>query len=384
MNLMAYLMANERDITMKIHYKSTKLGRLPGLDFFRIFLALTVFCFHSILHIECNYGFMNAFFEMGAVAMTGFFILSGFILQVVYGGNDLTGWPQYNNFVFKRIAVLWPCAILVGFARIIVSILWQGGSSVRLFAIAPVEIIGLASIYDSLFNIPPNGSLWFVSCIFISYLIFPPFSKLVNGMSVRARLVGIVLFSSILLYSPLIVKFYHLQSIYSNPFFRFFEFGIGVFLGALYLGSSLLVRLSKFMTYTITITSITFLLVGVSVLRLNRIAGNDYMMYNWVALPSFTVLIFFLAKFQFGTVSIANSPIIHYFSNLMYTFFLGQSFCFFIVKKMNIESNMEKIGASFAVCLILSVVLHECVQKRCKLFLINKNIFNHMSSKETC
>ena len=53
-------------------------GRAVGLDLMRISMALLVFMFHSRCHVlHCSYGFLNLFVDMGAVAMTGFFLLSG-------------------------------------------------------------------------------------------------------------------------------------------------------------------------------------------------------------------------------------------------------------------------------------------------------------------
>ena len=59
-----------------------KSQRIIGLDLFRIGLAILVFLFHSHIHVlKCDYGFMNTFIDMGAIAMTGFFLLSGYVLD---------------------------------------------------------------------------------------------------------------------------------------------------------------------------------------------------------------------------------------------------------------------------------------------------------------
>lgn len=64
--------------------------RLQGLDIFRIVAALVVMLFHSSIHIGCNYGIFGAFISMGAIFMTGFFMLLGFSLYYVHGENDLS------------------------------------------------------------------------------------------------------------------------------------------------------------------------------------------------------------------------------------------------------------------------------------------------------
>ena len=61
---------------------STKM-RIIGLDVFRIFLTMLVFAFHSNIHFQCHYGILDNFVSMGAIAMTGFFMLSGFSMFYV-------------------------------------------------------------------------------------------------------------------------------------------------------------------------------------------------------------------------------------------------------------------------------------------------------------
>ena len=57
--------------------------RLYGLDLFRIISAAVVFMFHTV-NSGCNYGFLQGFIKNGYVLMTGFFVLSGYVLYYVY------------------------------------------------------------------------------------------------------------------------------------------------------------------------------------------------------------------------------------------------------------------------------------------------------------
>lgn len=75
-----------RNISMKeytLKSKNVNYSRVVGLDLLRISLALLIFLFHSHIHIlKCDYGIMNGFISMGAIAMTGFFLLSGYTLNL--------------------------------------------------------------------------------------------------------------------------------------------------------------------------------------------------------------------------------------------------------------------------------------------------------------
>ncbi len=316
------------------------------------------------MHINCSYGFMNHFVEMGAVAMTGFFILSGLVLQFAYAGRDMTDWINYRTFILRRIAGLWPSAILVGVTSCLVAVVLKGWNPLKLLALAPIEILGLSSIFDTLFHVPPNGGLWFVSCVFISYLLFPTFSKMIDGMSLSSRILVIASFICILLYSPLVVKFYRCHSIYSNPIFRFFEFGIGVGLGSILQPITKRQLTCSRIMLLLSASSMVFLVLGVSLLRQNQIGGNDYMLYSWVALPAFIALSATLVLIQFPENSFARTKSVRYCSDLMYAFFLAQFFCFIIVRRIGIESNIFKVVISFVICSLLAIALHEIVQKR--------------------
>ena len=64
------------------------MQRVVSLDIFRFLLAFLVFLFHSWMHIGCYYSWIfTPFISMGAIAMTAFFILSGYSLYLAYGGE---------------------------------------------------------------------------------------------------------------------------------------------------------------------------------------------------------------------------------------------------------------------------------------------------------
>lgn len=74
-------------------------NRLLGLDIMRICLALLVFMFHSQMHFGCDYYVLNSFVGIGAVAMSGFMILSGFVLFISYSRKDFTKMSEVRFFI---------------------------------------------------------------------------------------------------------------------------------------------------------------------------------------------------------------------------------------------------------------------------------------------
>ena len=61
-------------------------GRLYGLDILRFLLAVEILMFHSRMHVGCSYGrLIDLFLHVGAVTMTTFFVLSGFVNEYAFG-----------------------------------------------------------------------------------------------------------------------------------------------------------------------------------------------------------------------------------------------------------------------------------------------------------
>ena len=50
------------------------------------------------MHFGCHYGIFEGFISMGAIAMTGFYILSGFALYYTYGNKNLEENGNLKNF----------------------------------------------------------------------------------------------------------------------------------------------------------------------------------------------------------------------------------------------------------------------------------------------
>lgn len=79
--------------------------RLYGLDLFRIFAAFMTFAFHGATHqLHLSFGLFDNFVSMGAIYMTGFFMLSGFVLYYVHGQCDTLNLYSLKRFYWKRFA----------------------------------------------------------------------------------------------------------------------------------------------------------------------------------------------------------------------------------------------------------------------------------------
>ncbi|WP_026664662.1 acyltransferase family protein [Butyrivibrio sp. FC2001] len=356
---------------MKFDGQYERQSRIVGLDIYRILAVLFIFLFHSNIHIQCQYGFLTPFINMGAIYMTAFFILSGFSLYLTWNKRDLHDIEGIKKFYSKRLIGILP--LYYAIALLYIFLLGQESPTQNLL-LAPTEILGIQSTFNSLFAVTHNGGTWFVSCILLSYLVYPLIQEITKQIRIRSKVILILIIAIVLLHSPFIVYFFGTSGIYSNPFFRILEFTIGVLL------CSMMTNISecKFSNYLFSwwavIVEYIILIAGVTVALKVGIPG-DYMLYSWVALPMFMLLIVTMTELSFPRW-MQNSKIIGYLCEISYAFFFGQYFTWkttlFIISKIGIDTNILRIVISFISCSIYTILLHEIIEKPITRFLKKK------------
>jgi peptidoglycan/LPS O-acetylase OafA/YrhL len=178
----------------------------------------------------------------------------------------------------------------------------------------------------------------------------------------------ILFFTFIMLISPIVQHEAHLASIYSNPFFRFIEFCIGLLIAQLNDEKKDTSLILSFLqeSWVLVITFIV-LVGGVTLATFVKIP-KDYMLYSWIALPCFEVIFIKLGRIQSNCFE--NKSLL-YCSKISYAFFMAQLFAWDILKWLfsvteipNI--NILRILMSFVVCMGISVILYEFIQKPVK------------------
>ena len=178
---------------------SKKRTRIVGLDLYRLLSVFLIFLFHSNIHIQCNYGVLNQFVNSGAIYMTAFFILSGFSLYLVWQRKDLHNIVELRKFYLKRLISILPLYYSV--ALIYICFLGQE-STVQNLLIAPVEILGIQSIFNSLFGVTHNSGTWFVSCILMCYLVYPLIQEIIKQLTSKLKVTIILIAVKRVEYTP--------------------------------------------------------------------------------------------------------------------------------------------------------------------------------------
>ena len=342
--------------------------RAAGLDLFRVTAAVMVLLFHCNIHHGNDFGALTGFVSMGAVFMTAFFMLSGYVLFLTYKDKSLVQAPALKNFYLKRVFGIFPLYLIVA-ALYVVTL---GSESLfQNLVLLPIEVLGLQSVFSTLFPVSHNGGTWFISCLLFAYLAFPLMQEVVKQMTTRTKWVALAICTAVLFWSPLVVHTFKTDSIYSNPFFRGLEFFIGVLLCSLPIRAGIAKLLA---TWKALLVEVLLLVAGVSIaVRLNIFVGN-YMLYDWIVIPLFACMILTLAGLK--SPRLHNSAVLRYASAASYAFFLAQTFNTeienWLFAACGIQNNVLQIAVSVALCAIIAVALHELVEKPCAKMLKKK------------
>ena len=317
--------------------------------------VLSIFAFHTNIHLNAKYGILSDFISMGAVFMTAFFMLSGFSLFANHAKSNLTRKSTLKSFYIKRFIGIIPMYYVCGLIFILTP--FDPDPAWKRAFIAPVEIFGIQSDFDGLFGHSHNGGTWFISCLVICYLLYPFFQELIKMASVRARSVLFIICGGILLYAPFVQHIFKTGSIYSNPFFRCLEFIIGMLLASFKLDAGKKAKKILYNWWTIFISTV-IMIAGVTIgVELNISPGN-YMLYSWICLPCFCIILFGISGIEFKH---DENVLLKFFCDASYVMFLSQlysnSICKIIISSYGIQSNTIILMLGWGVGLMITVVL---------------------------
>lgn len=316
--------------------------------------------FHSWMHFGCSYSILTDFVSAGAIAMTGFFMLSGYALRLVYGELNLMEKHNLTRFYLKRLLGILP---LYYFSAIVYVLFIGKESIVKNLLLLPIEALGLQSTFSSLFDVSHNGGTWFISCILLAYIIYPFLQLVCIQLNLKNKFLLLLALMTIDVFAVIITHKFDTAWTYDNPFYRIVEFTCGLLIADINMrheGKNITLFQSR---YAMLISTLC-LVVGISLIR-HYLHYRDYMMYNIIALPCFAILLISLGKIKISVME--KSKVIGYFGKISYAFFLTQLFCWpvctWIVNVIGYNSNGIRILISFAFCLITSILMYELIQK---------------------
>lgn len=372
---------------------SEKLGGLTAL---RIVAALMVFLFHINIHLDfrSHINFIDTTISVGALFMIPFIMASGFGLYCKYADIDLINSPNtLKQFYLKRMIRIFPAYLVFELIMYLFHLSFPK-TMVQALVLIPAELFGIQAYFPKLFNYLGNGGTWFVSVIAFMYLLFPFFNKIVEHTKMFHVHI-VLLWYALTVYHGVIKAFFggDFAAFYSNPILRVPEFLIGMMIGAFYLEKKekLKTKQNSFIPILICLTISAFYIFITNYLFNKEFVNNilfaqNYTFYNYISVPLFGGLIYFLAQIKtVALVKIMDSKIFILLGNLTYAFYLTQTLAIRLVDKwidqiyfgVQINSSKEVLVVTLVINLIFACFLHFAVEKP-----INKSFNKYMKGQK--
>ncbi len=218
------------------HDNPMSKSKVDPLTSLRFFAAAAIVVYHSCGHFGIPLDNLKPFVLDQGVSF--FFVLSGFILTMVYGEKLKTLSPErskaFGSFIVARIARIWPLhlATLVIFSLLLPGHFWA--------SLSPAHFLASFFLVQSWiplndFNFAFNGVSWSLSAELFFYLVFP--LLVINYERNWLRNLALAFLPIPLL--AILANYYQLPFqpqgtvgyhalMYVSPFTRVFEFALGM------------------------------------------------------------------------------------------------------------------------------------------------------------
>ncbi|WP_439292367.1 MULTISPECIES: acyltransferase family protein [Rahnella] len=277
---------------------------IHGLTIFRFIAAFYVFIFHCNLRFkadvpEITYDFINN----GAVGMTFFFVLSGFVMS----WSSRAG--VKDNYFRSRLARIYPAYLFMGLVSLPFIFEYN---IIDIPVYIGVFLTMSQSFFTGTFPIWNFGGSWSVSTEMFFYITFPLLFPIVKKNPLISLTVSIIASSLIIPVSIVFSGSSAFPQYYISPLHRLPEFISGVSLGCLYASGFRIKKLG-----------IPLLLISITALVLLSPFNNEgWTKNNYITLPSTCIIVYILACFNIKKSAFTN-PFI-FLGKVSYSFYLMQ------------------------------------------------------------
>jgi len=351
----------------------------------RFLAACYVFLFH--IHIRWPLAAKDTkwdkLFAIGAIGMTLFFIISGFVLANRYMGLNKS--ESLGKYFFNRFTRIYPVYFLVA----VLTIPWlistvcaiEGNQTKHIMMLVVLGITNLLLIqawFPQLFQYWNDGGSWSISAEAFFYALFPFVAPWFANTSISRLWVGLGLFYFMALLPGLTFVLFpsSFQSIviYATPIFRVAEFLVGVAAGALFArgvrapfpGVLTLVGLIGIVLYT----------------RYGPGFGFIFVANNWAVVPLFTLVVFAAACLRSGPINwIASLSPIVYLGRISYSFYSFQLLALLwlignhkvlVTHFQLLNNNIILAVVTFSIISIAAAFSHHLLEAKLRVFLNKK------------
>lgn len=347
---------------------SARKEQYEVINFLRFVAAGWILIFHAQIHfgkIGAIY-YLQPIIQQGVLAMSVFFVLSGFILSYRYASFSEPG--SLKKFYIARIARLYPVYLFTGFATI-----WTLHDRIEDFPLANFGSIGLAmwtagiivlfifamqAWFPSLFGVWNFGGSWSLSVEAFFYMLFPALRGRISSLSSNSLWMVVICtpFLWLFIYFQLIVSLSESKPtaiiFYSVPIYRLPEFIFGIAAFVLFVERRATQRL-----YAVFALACAF--IGLSLIyTIGNLPGN--LEYTGFFLPAILVAITTSMQVSMGKVMSAT---FNYLGRISYSVYLAQFGTVPLFKKLLEDLPTDVQWAFFITSnLLLALIVYHFVE----------------------
>lgn len=282
----------------------------------RAVAALCVFLFHMQIRWPFAHSlFLSNLLRQGAVGMSIFFVLSGFVLTHQYYGRAVS----YREYFANRISRIYPVYLLAA----ALSLPWIGlsvtngdllHSSARLFVLVITNVFVIQAWFPQFFSLWNDGASWSISVEAFCYVLLP---IILTGMDratgKRLWIIAITAYLAASLPGLTFELFDNSPRIfYSLPIYRLPEFVVGVCISiAVRRG---LIRPTGLVAAALVAAVVTYI---ECVYDLHPV----YVSNNWIVMPAIGATLAFLATGRGVVVRAMSSRPVVWLGKISYSFY---------------------------------------------------------------
>lgn len=352
----------------------SEIYSLTGL---RFIAALYVFLFHMEIRwpVSSNI-YMSNVIKQGAIGMSLFFILSGFLLAYTYTDRRY----QIREYFFNRFARIYP----VYFLSAVLSIPFiSGAGSEPLNGVVKIALLIISNIFliqawfVQFFPLWNDGGSWSISAELFFYVLFPYLLLLFRGLYLKNIIITLVFFYILCALPGIIINYYPSNNdiiYYSVPIYRLSEFIFGI----------LLYKISKIAGSKFAINDLTlliFILILVGYLAYFGPNFNLYIGHNFIVIPLLGIIVYSLSSHSGYISRILSGKVLVFLGKISYCFYSFQVIALLLlIDKHDIlirnypllNNNFLLLSITFVLLIVLSSIGYLSIEVPARNFLKQK------------
>lgn len=309
-----------------------------------------------------------------------FILLSGFVLTLAYQDKLAKGGLSYWDFIKKRLIRIYPLHVIT----LILAIPFTWNELVQEGAVWTLKfVLNLLHLHvfvpEEGFYFSFNSVTWNSSILLVFYFLFPFFLILIKEMNRKALMIGFLcMFSTVVFSGILIPKEYHHYYLYISPYFRVFDFLIGMMLFQF-------IKKKTWEISKITGTIIEVFTVLTFILFFSLVNGRYEFFLPWAySILLWMILVPLIAVFYYekGWISkkILAMPILQELGKISFGFYMFHLIVMRYLGVVSTKIGLEVNGFLFAILALLIIVFvakisEDLSRKPSRFFFQNRAIF---------